>query len=771
MTDDKLPVDPAQGGDRLPARQDPADQRALAFVHGRGALSLFEEQADDEANEFDLRKYWHILLKWRWLVISIAAAVTALALANTLMTTPMYSASALVQIDNKTAQLTAAAAGGGQMAPDYVWDDEYLQTQLELLKSRSLAERVASRLNLDQAALGRLGGDSWKARLLGLIRPRSAASATAPAPARPTVVSAAQAQGLRDAVAGVVRGGLSVTRVDNTRLVWIRYDSPVPDFAVQVANAVAEEFIASNQDQNSGRSNYAKSYLEEQLATTKARLEASERKLVEYARSQGLTVTDDEGRTLALESLTQLSTALAQAQQARIRAQARWRNNATSTEQLTASAIGPLQQQRAVLMSQYQQKLATFKPDYPDMVQLRQQIDEIDKQIAAERGRIGGSVKAEYDAAAAEEAALSAQVEQLRAQAFVASSSSIEYNILKRDVDTNRQLYDGLLQRYKEIGATSAVAANNISIVDPADGAGRFKPNVAQDLTRGVMFGLLLGVLVAFLLEYLDDTLKSPHDVEQKLKLAVLGVVPKIKVGQRVAEAASDPHSGFSEAYRSVRAALQFSTDHGVPRTLLVTSPGPGEGKSTAALALARNFARLGKSVLLVEGDLRNPSLHRTLGLKAAATGLSGLLSGSDALTSVIQPSGEDGLQIILAGPLPPNPAELLSGSKLVSMLTVAIERFDQVIVDGPPVLGLADAPILSNSVDGTVLLIDAGHTKIRTAQVALKRLLAARARVVGALLSRYDTQKSAYGYGYGYNYDYDYGRRGREGKLKLTKG
>ncbi|MCC7096504.1 MAG: polysaccharide biosynthesis tyrosine autokinase [Thermomonas sp.] len=765
MTDDKLPVDPAQGGDRLPARQDPVDQRALAFAHGRGVLSLFEEPSEDEANEFDLRKYWHILLKWRWLVISIAAAVTALALVNTLMTTPMYAAQTLVQIDNKTAELTIAAAGGGQVAPDYSWDDEYLQTQLELLKSRSLAERVATRLNLDQTALDRLEAPSLSSRLLGLIRPRPALTGTA----KPGAVPTAQSNAIRDAVAAEVNGGLSATRVENTRLVWIRYDSPSPDFAVRVANAIAEEFIASNQDQNSGRSNFARDYLERQLAETKAKLEASERKLVEYARAQGLTITDDEGRTLALESLTQLSAALAQAQQARIRAQARYRNNATSTEQLTASAIGPLQQQRAVLMAQYQQKLATFKPDYPEMVQLRQQIDEIDKQIAAERGRIGGSVKAEYDAAAAEEAALTEQVERLRTQAFVASSSSIEYNILKRDVDTNRQLYDGLLQRYKELGATSAAEANNIRIIDPADGAGRFKPNVRQDLIRGVLFGLLLGVLAAFLLEYLDDTLKSPHDIEQKLKLAVLGVVPKVKEGRRVAEAAADAHSGFSEAYRSVRAALQFSTDHGVPRTLLVTSPGPGEGKSTAALALARNFARLGKSVLLVEGDLRNPSLHRTLGLKAAATGLSGLLSGSDALTSVIQPSGEDGLQVILAGPLPPNPAELLSGSKLVSMLTVAIERFDQVIIDGPPVLGLADAPILANSADGTVLIIDAGKTKIRTAQIALKRLLAARARVVGALLSRYDAQKSAYGYGYGYNYDY--GSGGREGTPKLTRG
>ena len=765
MTDDNLPVDPVQGGERLPARHEPAGRRALAPLHGQGALSLFEAEAEDEASEFDLRKYWHILLKWRWLVISIAAAVTAMALVKTLTTTPMYSAQALVQIDTKPLEVSTVT--GSQTTTDVTWDDEYLQTQLELLKSRSLSERVASRLNLDQAALDRLEDPGWFSRLMGMIRPRPAPTA---APRRGST-TAGQASAIRDAVAGEVGGGLSVSRVDDTRLVWIRYDSPSPDFAVQVANAVAEEFIASNQEHYSGRSNFAKTYLEEQLAATKAKLEASERKMVEYARAQGLTITDEDGRTLALESLTQLSTALAQAQQERIRAEARYRNNATSADQLNASAIGPLQQQRAVLMSQYQQKLATFKPDYPEMLQLKQQIDEIDKQIGAERGRVGGSVRAEYEAAVAEESALSAKVEQLRSQAFVASSSSIEYNILKRDVDTNRELYNGLLQRYKEIGATSESTANNISVVDPAIGAGRFKPDVRQDLMRGVLFGLLLGVLAAFLLEYLDDTLKAPHDIEQKLRLAVLGVVPKVEDGKRIADVAADPTSAFSESYRSVRAALQFSTDHGVPRTLLVTSAGAGEGKSTASLALARNFARLGKSVLLVEGDLRNPSMHRNLGLKTAATGLSGLLSGSEALSAVVQPSGEDNLQVILAGPLPPNPAELLSGSKLISMLTVAVERYDQIIIDGPPVLGLADAPILSNAVDGTVLIVDAGRTKIRTAQMALKRLMAARARVVGALLSRYDTKQAAYGYGYGYGYNYDYGRGSREGKLKLTKG
>jgi capsular exopolysaccharide synthesis family protein len=230
---------------------------------------------------------------------------------------------------------------------------------------------------------------------------------------------------------------------------------------------------------------------------------------------------------------------------------------------------------------------------------------------------------------------------------------------------------------------------------------------------------------------------------------------------------ASNSQSSFSEAYRSVRTALQFATDHGVPKTLLISSSGPGEGKSTTAQALARNLTQLGKRVLLVDADLRNPSQHKAFGLRAEH-GLSSLLAGACSFTEVVQSSGEERLDLILAGPLPPNPAELLSGSKLISLLTVGSERYDHVIVDGPPVLGLADAPILANSVDSTLLMISSGKTKSGAAQAALKRLLAARARIVGCLLTKYDARTAGYGYGYGYQYEsyYAYGN-----KPRLTKG
>ena len=275
------------------------------------------------------------------------------------------------------------------------------------------------------------------------------------------------------------------------------------------------------------------------------------------------------------------------------------------------------------------------------------------------------------------------------------------------------------------------------------------------------MLGLMLGVLVAFVLEFLDDTIKTPEDLEQHLRLALLGVVPNLRKGT-VAEALADPRSAFSESYRSVRTALQFSTDRGVPKVLLVTSPSAAEGKSTTALTLARNFAQLGKRVLLVEADLRNPSLHRVTGMRAEQ-GLSSLLAGAASISQVIRDTDDERLQVILAGPLPPNPAELLSGSRLLSMLTIAAEKYDQVIIDGPPVLGIADAPILSNVVSGTLLVVYSGKTRIKTAQSAIKRLAAARAHLIGGLLTHYDAKVA--GYGYDYESYYAYGTTPKLGK------
>ena len=764
MTQEHLPVGPSGDDSRLPAHHDPRRMQQIAHPRSGStalALELQDERRDED--EIDLLAYWHILVKRRWLVLSILAGVVALALLKTLMATPIYRATSVLQLEKQGTQVVQVEG----IQPDgYGWDPDFLQTQYELIKSRSLAERVANELNLDQAALDQLSEPGWFGRMLALLRPQSKAETE-----KKNVATAANAADELRSAAGIVSGGLSVEPVRNSRLVRINFDSSSPEFSARVANAVAEGFIAAGMERRFGASSYAKTYLEDQLKLTKAKLEQSERQLVAFAQKENIVNTGEAGQSLATQNLTQLNAALANAQDQRIRAEARWRqasSGAMPADMIGNSNIRVLRQQQAQLQGTYQQKLQTFKPDYPEMQQLKGQIDELQRQIGQETGSVRASVKAEYDAAASQEQMLKGQIASLRDQALDVDGRSIQYNILKREVDTNRQLYDGLLQRYKEVGVAGDVRSNNISIIDRAEvPTWRFKPSLTRNLALGLLLGGMLGVLAAFLLEFLDDTIKTPDDVEQKLKLAVLGIIPKLGPKENIASVAGDPRSSFSEAYRSVRTALQFATDHGVPRTLLVTSPGSGEGKSTTAMALARNFAHLGKRVLLIEADLRNPSLHRSLGLKGQAVGLSNLLAGGCTLAEATVDTDEPGLKVVLAGPLPPNPAELLSGSKLVSMLTVAAERYDQVILDGPPVLGLADAPILANAADGTLLVVNSAKTKINAAQAALKRLLAARARIVGALLSKYDAKTAGYGYGYGYHYEsyYAYGS-----KPRLTK-
>lgn len=669
--------------------------------------------------DIDLVAYWRMLAKRRWVVLGILAAVLVLTLVVTLLATPVYRATTVLEIDEHVQQVVQVDGMAGQPQADA----QFQQTQYELLRSRSLAERVARDIGADAATIQALSDD---------------AAVPASPPERLELVTS------------LIQQGTTIEPVRDSALVRVHFDSTTPEMSAKVANALAQAFIQSHLERRYGASNYAKKYLQEQLRDVKARLEASERQLVEFAQAQGL-VSSPDGQSLAANNLADLNEALAAAQSQRIRTQARWAQaaggGALPADMLDSSTIRALRESRAKLQAEYQEKLQQFEPGYPAMQQLKSQIDALDRQVAAELQNIRSSVRAEYNAAAAQERLLQSKLDALRAAALDVDSRSIEYNILKREVDTNRELYDGLLQRYKQVGVAGDQRSDNISVIDPARVPERpFKPDLPVNLALGLLLGLLLGVSAAFLLEYMDETLKTPADVEQKLHLPVLGVVPRVEHRTPMV-AFEDPRSAFSESYRSVRTALQFSTNQGIPRSLLITSALSGEGKTTSALSLARNVAQLGKRVLLVDGDLRNPSLHKLTGLPGER-GLSNLLSNAAVFDAVVKETRDAGLSVILAGPLPPNPAELLAGPPLEAMLAAAYERFDHVIIDGPPVMGLADAPILSHVAQATVLVVHAGTTGVGSAQLALKRLRFAQARVIGALLSQYDARATGYGYG-----------------------
>ncbi|MCX7034403.1 MAG: polysaccharide biosynthesis tyrosine autokinase [Arenimonas sp.] len=752
--------DETGGRSQLPAKASSERTHALARAQSQ-AISLDVRSPDAAAtgDEIDLLSYWRILVKRRWTVLGAAAIVVASALVATLLTTPVYRASVSMQIERDNVKVLDIGATQNENAYDY----EFYTTQYELLRSRALAQRVAADLGLtDQAQLDRLVAPSTWGRVTSVFN--RADEETEP--------TEQDLEALQARLTGVISGGLTVTPVRDTKLVLISFDSVDPAFAARAANAVADAFIATSLERRLGSSGYAKEYLEDRLSELKLKLEDSERKLVEFAQKEQIISSSGSTGTLSEQNLESLNGAIGQARQDRIKAEARWRQAQASRGTVLLGEIGEnsiitsLQERRATLMAEYQDKLRLYKPAYPLMQQLKGQIDEVEKQIADEVGNIKSAIQAEFLAAQEQEKLLAEQMASLRTEVLDLQGRSIQYNIFKREVDTNRELYDGLLQRYKEIGVAAGVTVNNISVVDRAEGAGKFKPDLRRNLLMGLFAGLVLGVLLALVFEFLDDTLKSVDDVEKQLGLAVLGVIPKLKPPMTPAAALEDPRSAFSESYRSVRTALQFSTDTGVPRCLLVTSATPSEGKSTTALTLAKNFAQLGKKVLIIDSDLRNPSLHRALGVENGR-GLSNYLAGAAKATEVIRATDIPHLMFMPTGPLPPNPAELLMGPRLLTLLSIAAEKFDQVIIDGPPVMGLADAPILSNVATGTLLIVEAGQTRVAVARDAVKRLVAARAHVVGTLLTKFSA-KHAGGHGYGgYNY-YSYG--GADEAKKLTR-
>lgn len=767
---DRLPTVASSGG-------------ALTRSGGGGrALAIEPQEAaqpQDEEGQIDLMTYWRIIVKRRWTVISMVVAALALALIQTLMTTPMYMATATLQIDREPIRVLNTE---GVMPAEASFDENFYQTQYELLRSRSLAERVVGAMGLaDDPVFEKLSAPSplraFFSSVFGTGGEQAEEDDAGADDANSDVDPAAEAQWRQDSRVYWLMGGLSVEPVRRSRLVRLSFASPDPELSARVANGVAEGFIEANLDRRIDASSFAKRFLETSLADMKARLEASERALLEFAQDQQIVEADNQ-QSLASQSLASLNEALVRAQDERVRAEARWRSAQSGPadaipEVVASPIISQLRESRTTFNAQYQEKLATFKPEFPEMRQLQGRIREIDRQIEEATATIKASIEAEFRAAREKESLLQSQIDLVKTEVLDVRGRSIDYNILKREVDTNREQYEALLSRYKEVGLAGGVGTNNVSIVDRAQvPGGPFKPNLTVNLRTGLLLGLFFGVLLALLVEYLDDTIKTPQDIEKKLSLPVLGVIPKLKSTETAASAMEDQRSAFSEAYRSLRTALLFATDKGVPRTLVVTSSSIAEGKSTTAFALARNFAQLGKRTLLIDCDLRNPSLHKRVPGAVNENGLSNYLAGAIKPQEMVVATGVENLSFAPTGPLPPNPAELLASPRMSALLTVASHKFDLVILDAPPVMGLADVPILSHLAAGTLVVVESAETRVGTISAAVKRLAAARARIVGAVLTKYDASQAGYGYAYGYSYGYGYSYYAYGGQQKrLAKG
>lgn len=737
--------------DKLPAVPD----QSLA------ARDLYGYQTGTEGAGFDLAqsqgrlvllRFIDLLFKYKVLIAGTCLLAMGGGFVRTYTTTPLYEASTTIQIDEQAPKVFNKATGVSEMVTR---EPFFFETQYQLLKSRSLAQRVAK--SLDAATISsmtkREAPSIWDR--LRRILPGSGAETAERQPLTAASLAAAQ-----DAATGQIMGGLSIQPVPMSRIVRIGFSSPSPALAQKISIAVAENFVASTLDRRSSASAYASQFIQDRLQQLKIKLEESEKQVVAYARKEGL-VNIDEKQPETTSRLAALNASLSAATAERIKNEQLWRQAESSDglglpQVLSDHSVQAAREKRAQLMADYRDKLNVLKPAFPEMVQLHAQISELDRQIKAQVDLVKEAIKDQFEASKQQEESLAQAVAGLRDQTLQLRSVGIEYNILQRELDTNKTLYDGLLQQYKELGVTASIGTNNVSIVDRAEMPGApYSPRLFTNLLIALVTGAAFSSLLVYIFEILDDTFKGPEAVEDGLALTALGVIPLL--GQNtdlIGEIRQTPNSAVAEAYRSLRTALQFSTASGAPRVLLVTSAKPGEGKSTTSISLAFNFAQIGMRVLLIDADLRNPSLGRYLALDNSL-GLSNYLASGADIGAIAQTCALTNVSVITAGPLPPNPAELLAGTKLPDLLARASETFDVVVIDGPPVMGLADAPILSSITAGTLLVIQAGSTRRGLVKAAVKRLRFARARIVGAVLTKFDADKSGFTYDYSYSYSY----------------
>lgn len=739
---------------------------------GRYPAPYETELQSSETAESILRHYWRILFRHRWIVLASFAACLGLAILVTMLTPREYTAQARIEIARQAANVTNLE---GAEAEDVTGMAafEFYQTQYALLKSRSLSEAVVRSLSLANDFEFLSDNDPSRIEALQEL----------PLDERFTIAT------------NMVNSRTIVSPVRGSSIVDVAYRAPDPDDAARVANEIIEKFIETKLSRRFESTAYARKFLEDRLSTVRARLEESERRATNYARGQGLiTVTSpsSEGaneQLLVTSELAQLSSQLADARAAREKAEGDYRGNTggnAAERSLGNVAVNQLRQQRGALSAELQKLESDFGTEYPRVQALRKQLAELNSQIAREesvvRSGVNRDISDRYRQAVATEQGLQRRVNQLKAAVLDQQQRAIQLNIIQRDVDTNRGLYDALLQRFKEIGVAGGVGTNNVAVVDPALPPDYpSSPNLPFNLALGLLAGCLVGMGAAFVLDQLSEAVILPTDFQRKLGIPLLGSTPKVKGEVRNkllrfrqnkeegeapllssgsaehshrTKAHQDSNSELMEAYFSILTALQFSTAKGTPQTLLVTSAQASEGKSTTAVSIARSLARIGARVLLIDADLRSPSLHKTFGIERGR-GLSEVLTRQAELMELVQDVGIANLKIMLAGTIPPNPSELLASGALQRALKVAAENFDHIVIDSPPVLGLSDSPLMAQAVDGTVFIVEAGRTRATQARQAIERLLQVRAPIVGAVLTKLDSRSFGYGYGYGYTYKY----------------
>jgi succinoglycan biosynthesis transport protein ExoP len=748
--------------------RDAANLPAHYYTPTDNPAFLHEPEDDGQINLLD---YWRVLVKRRWTILIFVFAIVAVTAIASWKATPIYRATIKIQIDPENSSFLPFKEAG-EVGSTYAQSQEYLQTQFKVMDLGANPDfMVEVKPTIRSKTMQWLGG------VFGLSETEDKDEDPAKAEDRKL------AQLLR-----IFSSSLSTSPVRNSRLVDVSFENRNPKLAADVANALASEYVQMNFETKFNSTTTASDFLAKQLVDLKAKVEKSEEELVRFSQQHDIYAINDNENVI-LQKLSDLNTALTAAQAERINKESIWKivqQAAGSFPDLLRNIlIEELEKNLATLKVQQAKLAAAFRPGWPELDQVTGQVAEAENQLASERKKAIRNVETEYRTAVQREKLLTEALAAQKLEANSFNQNSIQYNIIKRQVDTEKQLYDGLLQRMKEAGVSAGLKSNNIHIVDPAKPPrAPHRPNKPMNLALGLGIGLLLGVCLAFFFEYLDSSIKTPDDIDRYIKLPSLGVIPSAasllspsKRRQLVATAGGngakgsvssksielityhDTKSLISEAYRNLRTSVLLSSGSGrPPKILLVTSSQAGEGKTTTAVNISITLSQTGEKVVLLDCDMRNPRVHRIIGLDNA-NGISSFLSGNSDLSSMIQQSEIPNLFAVSAGRVPPNPAELLGSSRMKQGLALLDEYFDHIVIDSPPVLSVTDARILGTLVDGVVLVIKGGETPKEAVQRTKRLLQEVHAHVIGTLLNNVDVHSPDYYY-YSKYYYYGYGKK-----------
>ncbi len=725
-------------------------------------------------DEIDLRDLIDTIIRRKTVVIAcLLFCLSAVAL-YTFMVTPQFKATGVLRVSSQSDKLTKFE----DVESSALKSMEFQQTQVKLLQSEQLASRVIGRMDLtnnpDFNKKPEAGADEAQAKglfdsLKSFIRPEEDLNTLS------LLDEEAQERIAVDQSLDRFKELFNVNPVRNSELVEVTFTSVSPALAAEVSNTAMDEFINMHMDSRLKASQDAGKFLSKQIEAAQIKLEKSELELQAFAQKIGI-VSLDPKQNLTMRQLEELNDALAKARSSRITLEARYLQlNAPESKgnlfrMVENELIQDLKKQQVILLGEYEQLSTTFKPGYPRMLELKARMDETEQRIQAEKNAIFDSVRDEYETAKKTEEYLATRTEEQKQRAMALEEKATQYKIFAREVETNKIIYQSLLERSKEIEATLGSSVTNIQIVDMARAPlYPFKPRVALNLALGLVLGLVGGVGAAFLLEYFDNTIKNPDEMIDRFGIPVLGLVPydKACVNDRKAMALkffNEPRSPVAEAIRTTMTSVRLSVADDPPKTILVTSILAAAGKTSLSSNACLSYLSEDERCLLIDVDLRKPSLHHVFKEGMKGQGLSSLLSGMAKLSEVITPTNFPGLDFISSGPLPPNPAELLSSKRMRQFLQSVGKDYDRVILDGPPYQGFAEILVLSSMVDGVILVAVEGETPREGVKYFSRAVRNVGGRILGTIMNKSGEKKgySSYsGYKY-YSYNYNYGQESK---------